>query len=229
MPSKRPNCAFMRQGQAFDGLQRALGTPEVQGAIIAARRQQAIVLRMPTQGSHLLLMSLEDLPHTHGPNVHQHHQLISRGAGEPLTAGTPGHLRHRVLVTKDGGDGFRSPWVPQLDLRVLGASGHQALGGMPSATLHIPTVPSKGSLLIARSQVPNLRVGIVRTGAELFARGGNRDVADGILVSLEGLEVVDVLVPKLDETQLIATHHHRLIRRPAHGLDSSVVRLHHIL
>mmetsp|Transcript_28655 Transcript_28655/g.81985 ORF Transcript_28655/g.81985 Transcript_28655/m.81985 type:complete len:318 (-) Transcript_28655:169-1122(-) len=229
VPRQAPHRALVRARDALDGPGRAVGVPEVDGGVVAAGREQGVRLRMPAQRRHLLLVSLEDLPHAHGPYIHQHHELVPRATCQPLAIRTPHDARNGVLVAKDCRDGLTGTGIPKLDLRVLRASRHEALRGVPVAALHVPAVACEGPLLLSRAEVPDLGVGVVCAGAELEAGGRDGDVANGLLVALKSLEVVEVRIPELDYAKLVTTHKDRLLRRPLHRAHGSIVCLHDVL
>mmetsp|Transcript_14155 Transcript_14155/g.42143 ORF Transcript_14155/g.42143 Transcript_14155/m.42143 type:complete len:336 (+) Transcript_14155:328-1335(+) len=229
VPRQAPDRALVRVLHGRERAAGAQGVPEVHRAAIVARREHRLCLRVPAERGDLLLVAAENLPHAHGPDVHEHHQVVARAAHEVLPVRAPGHLRHRVVVAVNGRDGLARARVPQLDLRILRARGDEALRGVPAAALDVPAVARERALLLARAEVPDLRVRVVRAGDKLQAGWSDGEVADGLLVGLEALEVVDVLVPELDDPELVAADEDSLLVVPLHRLHRGVVRLHDVL
>lgn len=100
---------------------------------------------------------------------------------------------------------------------------------MPITTPDVPAMPRESSFFLACSQVPHLRVRVIRTRAELETSRRNADIAHGLFVGLKRLKVVHVLIPELDDPKLISSHQDVLFGCPFHRLYGCIVRLQDVL
>mmetsp|Transcript_114947 Transcript_114947/g.330102 ORF Transcript_114947/g.330102 Transcript_114947/m.330102 type:complete len:216 (-) Transcript_114947:626-1273(-) len=163
VPRQTPDRALVRTDDTLDGRGGAEGVPKVEVRIVAARCEDRLLLRVPTNCSDLFLVASEHLPHAHGPDVHQHDELVARSACQKLPMRAPLHPGDRIVVAIDRGDSLACSWIPQLYLRILRASSDEALRRVPIATLDVPPVACEGPLLIASAEIPHLGMRIFRT------------------------------------------------------------------
>jgi hypothetical protein len=88
---------------------------------------------------------------------------------------------------------------------------------------------SESALFLSGAKVPNLRVRFVGTRAELKPSGRDTEITHRLLVGLKGLEVVQELIPELDDSELVSSYQYILLRRPLHGFHSGIVCLQDVL
>lgn len=171
----------------------------VERTLVAARADEAGVDGVPRDAGHALFVAPEDGDVAHHAKVKNARLSVSTGRGEELVADTAEDRRGEgVLVAVEGGQAARRARVPQPHAVVLAPGHDEGLGRVPVARFHVPAVVLEDGFDGGRGEVPDLAGVVVGCGHELGVAGGERDVADGSVVALElmrvverGLEVVD--------------------------------------
>lgn len=109
---------------------------------------------------------------------------------------------------------------------VLGAGDEQALCRVPVDGFGVPAVALELGLHGAEGKVKDLEGGIVRGGDKLGVVGAEGEVADGVRVGVDALDVVEVGLPVLDEAVVVARDEPVVAVGVLEGADGRVVRLH---
>lgn len=182
---------------------------------------------MPGESGNVLLMALQEADVAHHAEIENSGSLVSGRSCQASAANLfKNNLGDGTLVAMESREAATGARIPQLDQVILGTRNKQALGRMPIDTLRIPTVTLELGFHLTHGKVEDLEGRVVTGSDKLGVVGAVGEVSNGVGVSVDALNVVEVWLPVLDDSVMVGRDEPIVAVRVFKSTDSRVVGLH---
>lgn len=164
-------------------------------AVVAAGSHEVGVDGVPGESCDLFIMAAEEADVAHHAQVEDAGDVIAGTCGEELASvRIEGGFDDGVLVAVEGGEAAAGAGVPELDLVVFAAGDEEAFGGVPVDGFGFPAVAGDRLVFLGGGEVEDFQRGVVAGGDEFAVVGGEGEVADAVVVSLEVVDSIEVAI-----------------------------------